>query len=91
MIEIRDITGKFPGALKWSGKGPIPAIGSEIEITMNGIGKATVVGYFMAPGEEGTFYLGVRATPHNPPQWYVDQNGENHAGHVYGAEIEVPG
>jgi hypothetical protein len=66
----------------WSGKLAPPAVGEKIEITMNGIGEATVTGYF---AEEG--WLGVRFRAHNPPEWYVKQNGRDCIGHAFGVEI----
>jgi hypothetical protein len=89
MIEIRDVHGNFPGTVKWSGEGSIPKIGETINVRMNGIGPAIVKSYFMGYGGGETYYLGVLAVPLSPPDWYVEQNGEDHPGHFFGAEVEV--
>jgi hypothetical protein len=68
----------------WSGKLAPPAVGEKIEITMNGIGEATVTGYFTEDG-----WLGVRFRAHNPPEWYVKQNGRDCEGHAFGVEIRA--
>jgi hypothetical protein len=54
--------------MKWSGDFPIPAVGSRVFITMNGIGWAFVVGFFESCG-----YVGLMTKPINPPQWLRDQ------------------
>ena len=54
--------------LKWSAPFPLPQMGDQIKITMNGIGPATVVGFF----EEGG-YVGVMTKATNPPKWLVEQ------------------
>ena len=71
----------------WSGKAAVPAIGSDIYIRINGIGKSQVVAYATYEG-----YLGVMAWPYNPPEWWVKQNGAagpDNAGLVFGAEISA--
>lgn len=70
--------------LYWSNVAPPPAIGSIIQIRMNSIGLARVVGYFSECG-----YLGLRAIPFDPPAFYVRQNGYNAPGHVFGAEVTI--
>jgi hypothetical protein len=55
--------------LKWSGKFPIPAVGSRVYVTMNGIGWAIVKGFFESCG-----YVGLMTLPVGPlPKWYKDQ------------------
>jgi len=71
--------------LKWSAPFPLPPVGSEIVVTMNRIGPATVTGYFACEG-----WLGIRCRPASPPEWYVKQNGRDAEGYVYGAEIALP-
>lgn len=63
----------------WSAKFPIPAIGTRIWITLNGIGPADVVGYFCSPGDsEGkTHYVGVMTKALKPPAWLRRQQREN--------------
>ena len=75
------------GLLIWSGKAPPPAIGSDIQVRINGIGKCQVVAYASYGG-----YLGVMAWPYSPPQWWVEHNGTpgpDNAGLVFGAEIST--
>ena len=67
----------------WSGKEPPPAIGTDIIIKINGIGKAKVVGYFVEDG-----WLGVMTQAEDPPAWYIKQNGGNVVGYAFGAEIK---
>jgi hypothetical protein len=54
--------------LKWSASFPLPQIGDRIQITMNGIGEAEVMGYFKEGG-----VLGVMAKALLPPKWLKDQ------------------
>jgi hypothetical protein len=75
----------LPPAVKWSGKMPLPAVGDEIHVAINKIGACIVVGYFVQDG-----WLGVKAQPLSPPDWYLKQNGGNVVGHVFGAEIKMP-
>ncbi len=58
--------------MKWSGKFPIPAIGTTVNIRLNGIGLAEVKGYFESCG-----FVGVMTLPKNPPRWLVKQNRED--------------
>lgn len=62
----------------WSGKKTPPKVGDVIEITINAIGPATVDGYATHDG-----YLGVMATPSNPPSWHSGQSAL-----TFGAEIK---
>lgn len=54
--------------MKWSGKYPIPAVGTEIRVTMNGIGSSVVKGYFESHG-----WVGLMILPNKPPKYYVEQ------------------
>lgn len=67
---------------KWSGKGEPPARGDVVEVSINGIGKSTVIGYFVEHG-----FLGVEVRPIAPPAWYVEQNGKGASCLVFGAEL----
>jgi hypothetical protein len=61
--------------LRWaSGKEgvPLPKIGDQIKVDMNGIGPAVVKGYFVSEVEDGN-YLGIMALHLKPPKWLVDQ------------------
>lgn len=69
-------------SLLWSGKADVPALGSFIDIRMNQIGPAEVIGYFSDAG-----WLGVLAKPLSPPEWFIRQEGYNRTCHVFGAEI----
>lgn len=66
----------------WFGKFAPPAVGTVITVKINGIGQATVVGYFTEGG-----YLGVLNQPIDPPAWYIKQNGGNVVGGAFGPEI----
>lgn len=82
----RDLASK--DEVKWSAKFGVPAIGSEITIRINGIGRAKVTGYAVLEG-----YLGVMAVPLDPPPWWLQQNGkptERRPALVFGAEIQAP-
>jgi hypothetical protein len=70
------------GVPVWSGKMPPPAIGERVNVRINSLGAATVVGYFTEGG-----YLGLRVQHDNPPAWYLKQNGGNVPGCVFGIEI----
>lgn len=69
---------------KWSGKTPPPAIGEDIDVTMNDLGHATVLRYQVV--EE---WLGLIVRFHNPPAWYIRQNGAQTPGLVFGAEMRA--
>ena len=57
-------------SLKWVCKEPIPSVGSEVNVKINGIGKSTVLRYFHEHG-----FLGLLVQPQDPPAWYNKQNG----------------
>lgn len=70
--------------VKWSGDIPPPPIGTRIQITMNNIGPAKVVGYFVEYG-----WLGLLTHKHeSPPDWWIKQNGRDCVGHVFGIEFK---
>ena len=71
--------------IKWSAEFEVPAIGDDVVIRMNNIGRAKVVGYASHDG-----YLGVMSVPYTPPDWWAQQNsatGANHTALAFGAEI----
>lgn len=79
----RDLASK--DAYRWSAVMAVPAIGTDVVIRMNGIGRARVVGYATVSG-----YLGVMTVPYEPPAWWVAQNGhpsEANAALAFGAEL----
>lgn len=55
--------------LQWVSNKPIPAVGSEVEVKINGIGRSTVLKYFVEHG-----FIGLVVQPQNPPDWYKNQN-----------------
>lgn len=76
--------------MKWSGKGHIPAIGTEVNVRLNGLGRAVVKGHFVEHG-----WVGLLVDFLDPPAWWLKQNASEIAdangqllGHVFGAEIE---
>jgi hypothetical protein len=69
--------------LCWSNGQPPPPIGAWVHVRMNRIGPAVVEGYFSLEG-----WLGLRVRPLSPPAWFIQQNGYNAIGHVFGAEVE---
>ncbi|ATA53136.1 hypothetical protein CKY39_07870 [Variovorax boronicumulans] len=81
----RDLASK--DQIKWSAEFDVPAIGEDIVIRINGIGRAKVVGYATHGG-----YLGVMSVPFSPPDWWVRQNGPptlDNAALAFGAEIAL--
>lgn len=79
-----NVAGGTMDAPAWYGDGAPPAIGALVKITINGIGLAKVVGYFIEGG-----YLGVLNQPLDPPAWYVKQNNGNVVGGAFGPEIKI--
>ncbi|SDI59075.1 hypothetical protein [Variovorax sp. OV700] len=70
---------------KWSAEFEVPAIGTDVLIRINDIGRAQVVGYATQDG-----YLGVMTVPYSPPAWWVRQNGPAGLGNpalAFGAKI----
>lgn len=70
--------------VKWINSAPPPAVGTDVIILFNGLGRGTVKGYFV---EEN--YLGLLVQIHNKPDWYVKQNGPDRLGHVFGPEFKL--
>lgn len=68
--------------LEWSSEKPLPKIGEEVFVRINGIGKAIVEKYFVENG-----FIGLIVKPTNPPRWYVRQNGKETSCHVFGSEL----
>lgn len=66
---------------KWSGKAPVPAIGEEVKVTMNSMGKGQVMSYFV---EEG--YLGCYVKLAKPPAWFKKQNKTPYAC-IFGVDL----
>lgn len=69
----------------WSGAEPVPAIGDDVHVRINRIGRSKVVGYGVQDG-----YLGVMVYPLDPPVWWIKANGEpspKNAALAFGAEV----
>jgi hypothetical protein len=67
--------------LAWGSDKPIPAVGSEVNVKINGIGRSTILKYFVEYG-----FIGLLVQPQNPPTWYIKQNGADEPCHVYPSE-----
>lgn len=67
--------------LAWVCDKPIPARGTEVDVRINGIGRSVVQKYFVEHG-----FIGLIVKPHNPPDWYIKQNGADAVCHVFPAE-----
>ena len=69
--------------LAWVSKMPIPKVGDEVNVTINGIGRSIVLKYFVEHG-----FIGLLVQPQNPPTWYwhLKQNGADEPCHVFPAE-----
>lgn len=73
-----------PGKVLWGGKHEPPAIGSKVRVTMNGLGRGTVRGYFVECD-----WLGLLVELHNPPQWWAKQNPQRPLAHIFGIEFAL--
>ncbi len=74
--------------LKWSASFDPPAIGTDVILSINAIGRAKVVGYAELDG-----YLGLMTVPYSPPAWWIEQNGrpgEAAPALAFGAEVSLP-
>lgn len=71
-------------AIKWGGVEPPPPIGTEITVNFNGLGPATVKGYFVEVG-----WLGLLVRLRKPPAWWAQQNPTRPLAHVFGPEFMV--
>tara|TARA_B100001094_G_C18019469_1_gene714330 strand:- start:219 stop:566 length:348 start_codon:yes stop_codon:yes gene_type:complete len=67
--------------LQWVANKPLPSVGSDVTVKINGIGRSTVLKYFVEHG-----FIGLLVQPHNPPTWYASQNGADEPCHVFPAE-----
>ena len=67
--------------LAWICDKAIPAIGTKLNVKINGIGESIVKKYFVEHG-----FIGMIVQPLNPPSWYVNQNGADEPCHVFPAE-----
>ena len=55
--------------LQWVCNKPLPSVGSEVTVKINGIGRSKVLKYFVEHG-----FIGLVVQPVNPPEWYRMQN-----------------
>lgn len=76
-----------PTEIKWSGPGPIPPVSAIVTITMNNLGRAEVLGYFLADGGIG-FFIGLKVHLLDPPPWWTRQNEGVLVAHVFGSEVK---
>ena len=67
--------------LGWVADKPIPKVGSELNVKINGIGHSVVQKYFVQHG-----FIGMIVKPTDPPPWYLEQNGKGSLCHVFPAE-----
>jgi hypothetical protein len=65
-----------------SGFAEPPAIGSRVDILINGFGPGVVLSYFVEAG-----FLGVAVRPDVRPAWHVRQSPERNVALVFGAEV----
>ena len=68
--------------LQWVCDKSIPAVGSEVNVKINGIGLSKVLKYFVEHG-----FVGLVVQPQDPPAWYIKQNGADEPCHVFPAEV----
>ncbi len=81
----------YDSAAKWSGRQGVPEIGEIVNVTMNGLGKGIVRGYFVED-----VWLGIYVELLNPPEWWINQTRrmafsearKPGCAMVFGAEIE---
>jgi hypothetical protein len=64
--------------LAWVSTKPIPAVGSEVNVKINGIGQSVVLKYFVEHG-----FIGLLVLPKNPPTWYRKQNASKMDSSLY--------
>lgn len=69
--------------LAWASDRAIPAVGSEVNVKINGIGRSKVLKYFVEYG-----FIGMIVQPFDPPAWYIKQNGAEEPCHVFPSETE---
>jgi hypothetical protein len=69
--------------IKWGGKEPPPPIGTEVIALINGCGPAVVTGYYVEHN-----WLGLMVKLHEPPAWFLKQNGGNVECVVFGPEFK---
>ena len=86
LVETRSISrpkGTYTefNELQWVANKPLPAVGSEVTVKINGIGRSKVLRYYVEHG-----FIGLLVQPLNPPTWYIKQNGADDPCHVFPAE-----
>ena len=68
-------------SLQWVANKPLPAVGSEVTVKINGIGRSKVLRYYVEHG-----FIGLLVQPLNPPTWYIKQNGADEPCYAFPAE-----
>lgn len=76
----RLLNGSAP--VKWDGADAPPELGARVMVTMNNMGPATVMGYFVKHG-----WLGIVVRLQKPPAWWLSQNPRRPLCHVFGPEF----
>lgn len=65
-------------SLQWVANKPLPAVGSEVTVRINGIGRSKVIRYYVEHG-----FIGLLVQPLNPPSWYRKQNSSTRDSALY--------
>ena len=79
----RTVEERIAGPAWWSGAKPPPAVGTRVNIRINGFGDGTVVAYLVEDG-----YLGLEVMVDVRPDWHIKNNGDRHPHPmVFGAEV----
>jgi hypothetical protein len=71
---------------KWSGKGPIPAIGDKIVALINGRWEGKVTGYFVEHG-----YQGIEVACTKRPDWKAKQEPDDNHCLFFGIDLQQTG
>lgn len=71
----------------WSGRVPLPTIGSIVELGFNGFGRVKIVSYFAEAGFLG--FIGKPLSKKDVPTYWLKQNkGKLVEGHFFGVDIK---
>lgn len=84
------LTGQTIFTGKWSGTDAVPAIGDRVEVTLNGLGRGLVVGYWSDDDGVGNRWGGVEVRLDNAPEWHK-KNRPDGIARVFGGEIAAIG
>ncbi len=67
-------------SVEWSGAGAIPAVGTKVNVGLNGLGPGEVTGHYVHDG-----FIGLVVKIDKEPEWFK-KNGGNPA-YVFGLEL----